>query len=139
MDLGSLIGGGGLVTAILTIGGTIKWWVGRQDAKKDPIPKDAAAVALSASAVQVSQAVLNEVRAEMSLMRGELAAERSNRTALEGRVESAEETIRHHETMFGAAMAYINTLLRHIRDGRMLPAPPVPRDLRDLVDPALHD
>lgn len=139
MDVGSALGGSGLVSVILAIGAGIKWWVGRKDAKKDPIPKDAAAVALSASAVQVSQAVLTEVRAEMSEMRKELAGERSNRHSLEARVESAESTIRHHETLFGAALGYIETLLRHIRDGRMPPAPPAPGDLRDLIDPSLHD
>jgi len=139
MDLGSALGGSGLVTLILAIGGGLKWWVGRKDAQKDPLPKDAAAVALSASSVEVAHAVLNEVRAEMSEMRTELAGERSNRHGLEARVEAAESTIRHHESLFSAAMGYVETLLRHIRDGRMPPAPPVPKDLRDLIDPSLHD
>lgn len=139
MDAGSVLGGGGLVTVILALGGGIKWWVGRSDAKKDPIPKDRAAVALSASAVELSQAVLAQVRSEMSELRDELAGERGRTRTLEGRVEVAEGTIAHHEAMFGAAMSYIKELLRHIRDGRPSPAPPVPRDLRDLIDPTLHD
>jgi len=139
MDIGSSLSGGGLVALILAIGGGLKWWIGRGDAKKDPIPKDQAAVALSATAVEVSQAVLTQVRSEMSEVRDELATERRNRHGLEERVAAAEGTIRHHESMFGAAMSYIEALLRHIRDGRMEPAPPVPRDLRDLIDPSLHD
>lgn len=139
MDLGSLIGGGGIVTLILAIGGGIKWWVGRMDARKDPIPKDQAAVALSASAVEVANAVLAQVRAEMAEVRAELATERRNRHGLEGRVGSAEETIRHHESMFSAAMGYIEALLRHIRAGLPTPAPPVPGDLTDLIDPSLYE
>ena len=139
MDLGSVIGGGGLVTLILAVGGGVKWWVGRKDAQKDPIPKDQAAVALSASAVEVSQAVLTEVRAEMSEMRRELATERNYRHTLEKRVAAAEGTIEHHESMFSAAMGYIESLLRHIRAGLAQPAPPVPRDLTELIDPSLYD
>jgi len=139
MDLGSALGGSGLVTLILGIGAGVKWWVGRRDAAKDPIPKDRAAVALSASAVDLAQAMIDEVRAEMSMLRNELAGVRGTNRVLETRVGAAEGTIQHHETMFGAAMSYIEALLRHIRDGRDQPTPPVPSDLRDLIDPSLHD
>ena len=139
MDLGSAIGGSGIVTLILALGAGIKWWVGRNDAKKDPIPKDQAAVVLSTSAVSLAQAMIDEVRAEMSNLRNELAGVRGGARVTESRLTAAESTIQHHETMFGAAMSYIEALLRHIRDGRNQPAPPVPVDLRDLIDPSLHD
>lgn len=139
MDVGSVIGGGGIVTLILAIGGGIKWYVGRQDAQKDPIPKDAAAVALSANAVEVANVVLGQVNAEMATMRAEMAGMRGTNRVLETRVAAAEETIQHHETMFGAAISYIEALLTHIRDGRKRPAPPPPVDLRDLIDPSLRD
>lgn len=139
MDIGSALGGSGLVGLILAIGGGLKWWVGRNDARQDPIPKDRAAVALSASAVEVMKAVTDEMRAEMSELRTELAGVRGTNRVLETRVGAAESTIAHHESMFGAAMTYIEALLRHIRDGRTPPAPPVPGDLRDLIDPSLHD
>lgn len=139
MDMASVIGGSGLVTVILAVGGGVKWWVGRLDSQKDPIPKDQAAVALSTSAVQLMQSVASELRAEVSELRTELAGVRGTNRVLETRVGAAEGTIQHHETMFGAAMAYIEALLRHIRDGRDQPPPPVPGDLRDLIDPSLHD
>ena len=139
MDIGSVFGGGGLVAIILGFGGAIKWWVGRQDAAKDPIPKDQAAVALSTSAVSLAQAMIDEVRAEMSNLRNELAGVRGGARITESRLTAAESTIQHHETMFGAAMSYIEALLRHIRDGREQPTPPVPSELRDLIDPSLHD
>lgn len=139
MDLGSALGGSGLVTLILGIGAGIKWWVGRLDNAKDPIPKDRAAVALSTSAVTLMQAVADEMRAEVSELRTELAGVRGTNRILETRVGAAESTIEHHESMFSAAMSYIEALLRHIRDGREQPAPPVPNDLRDLIDPDLHD
>lgn len=139
MDLGATLGGGGLVALILAIGGGIKWWVGRKDAQKDPIPKDQAAVALSASAVDVMRSVADQMRSEMSDLRTELAGVRGGARATESRLSAAEETIRHHETLFGAAMGYIEALLRHIRDGRDQPAPPVPSDLSDLIDPTLHE
>lgn len=139
MDVGSVLGGGGLVTLILAIGGGVRWWVGRQDAAKDPIPKDQAAVALSTSAVTLAQAMIDDVRAEMSNLRNELAGVRGGARVTESRLSAAEQTIQHHETMFGAAMSYIEALLRHIRDGRSQPTPPVPGELRDLIDPSLHD
>jgi hypothetical protein len=139
MDMGSVLSGGGLVTLILAIGGGLKWWIGRQDAKKDPIPKDQAAVALSTSAVSLAHAMLDEVRAEMSNLRNELAGVRGGARITESRLSAAESTIAHHESMFGAAMSYIEALLRHIRDGREQPTPPVPSELRDLIDPSLHD
>lgn len=139
MDLGATLGGGGLVALILAIGGGVKWWVGRKDSQKDPIPKDAAAVALSASAVDVMRAVADEMRAELSDVRNELAGVRGGARVTETRLSAAEETIRHHESMFGAAMGYIEALLRHIKAGMTQPTPPVPTDLRDLIDPSLHD
>lgn len=139
MDVGSLIGGGGLVTLILAIGGGVKWWVGRQDKQKDPIPKDAAAVALSASAVEVSQAVLAQVRAEMSDLRTDLAGVRGKNRETESRLSAAEQTIQHHESLFGQALSYIEGLLRHIRDGRPWPPTAAPAELRDLIDPSLHE
>jgi hypothetical protein len=139
MDIGSFFGGGGIVAVILALGGGVKWWVGRQDARKDPIPKDAAAVALSASAVEVMQTVTAEMRAEMSELRAELSGVRGANRATETRLTAAESTIQHHEHLFGAALSYIEALLRHIRDGKPWPPSPAPADLRDLIDPALHD
>src|SRR5690348_12092132 len=139
MDIGSVLGGGGLVTLILATGGGLKWWVGRQDAAKDPIPKDQAAVALSTSAVTLAQSLIGEIRAELIDVRTELSAVRGGARITESRLSAAESTIQHHETMFGAAMSYIEALLRHIRDGRSQPTPPVPGELRDLIDPSLHD
>lgn len=138
MDVGSLIGGGGLVTLILAGGAAVKWWVGRLDSQKDPIPKDQAAMALSASAVELMQAVASEMRAEVGNLRVELSGARGKIGVLENRVSASEGTIEHHERLFGAAMSYIEALLRHIRDGRKQPPPPVPSDIRDLIDPDLH-
>jgi len=139
MDAGSALGGGGLISVILAIGAGLKWWIGRKDAQKDPIPKDAAAVALSASAVEVMQAVTSEMRAEMSDLRAEVSALRYADRAKEARLGAAESTIQHHESMFGAALSYIDALLRHIRSGKPWPPAPAPADLRDLIDPSLHD
>jgi len=132
MDVGSLIGGGGLVTLILGTGAGVWRWVDRQDKKKDPIPKDAAAVALAQSGVTLMQAVAKDLETRLTALSG------SNQL-LEQRVSAAEGTIAHHEHLFTSAMSYIEALLRHIREGRPWPPSPAPADLRDLIDPTLHD
>src|SRR5690349_10042328 len=98
MDAGSVLGGGGLVTLILAVGGGLKWWIGRQDAAKDPIPKDQAAVALSTSAVTLAQSMIGELRAEMIDLRTELAGVRGGARITESRLSAAEQTIQHHES-----------------------------------------
>ena len=89
-------------------------------------------MALSASAIEVSQVVLAQVRAEMSVLSSDLSSVR-------GRLSAAEATIQHHESIVGAALGYIEALLSHIRNRNSQQAPPVPPDLRDLIDPSLHD
>jgi len=132
MDAGSALGGGGLISLILAIGAGLKWWIGRKDAQKDPIPKDAAAVALAQSGVTLMQAVARDLETRLTALSG------SNQL-LEQRVSAAEGTIAHHEHLFTSAMSYIEALLRHIREGRPWPPSPAPADLRDLIDPTLHD
>lgn len=124
MDIGSVLGGGGLVTVILAAGGGIKWWVGRQDARKDPIPKDQAAVALASSGVSLMQAVADELKAQMADLRHELTDLRSEQVSMRAHL--------------GAAVRHIEQLLRAWpKSGPS--RPPLPEDLRDLIDPALHD
>ena len=132
MDAGSALGGGGLISLILAIGAGLKWWIGRKDAQKDPIPKDAAAVALAQSGVTLMQAVAKDLETRLTALSG------SNQD-LEKRVSAAEGTIAHHEHLLTSAMSHIKALLRHIREGKPWPPPPAPADLRDLIDPTLHD
>lgn len=121
----------GLVALLGAVGSGYAWIKNRQDKAKDPIPKDSAAVALSASAVAVSQSVINDVVARMNEMSG-------RNKILENRITAAEGTIEHHERLFGAALSYIESLLRHIRDGKPWPPTPAPGELRDMIDPDLH-
>jgi hypothetical protein len=126
---GSLIAA--LVGALGTIGTGVAWVLRRRDSQKDPIPKDAAAVALAQSGVNLMQGVAQRLDSELSDVRGKLAI--SDR-----RLSAAEETLTEHERVFGIAFGYIDALLRHIRDGKPPPAPPAPADLRDLIDPELR-
>lgn len=124
MDIGAALGGGGIVAIILAVGGGIQWWVGRQDAKKDPIPKDQAAVALASSGVSLMQAVADELKAQMADLRHELTDLRVEQTQM-----------RATQRM---SLQFIELLLRAWpKDGPT--RPPLPEDLRDLIDPALHD
>jgi len=130
MDAGSALGGGGLISLILAIGAGLKWWIGRKDSLKDPIPKDAAAVALAQSGVTLMQAVAKDLEVRLT------ALSTSNQK-LEQRVSAAEGTIEHHEKLIGAALPYIEALLRHIRDGKSQPPPAIPIEIRAMLDPDL--
>ena len=124
MDIGAALGGGGIVAIILAVGGGIQWWVGRQDAKKDPIPKDQAAVALASSGVSLMQEVANELRAQMSDLRHEVTDLRSEQVRMRANL--------------GAALDFIERVMRAWPKSGPT-RPPLPADLRDLIDPALHD
>lgn len=129
-NIGTVIGS--IVGLLGALGTAYAWVINRRDKNKDPIPKESAAVALSASAVALSQTLLKDLDARMTQMNG-------RNQILENRVAAAEQSIEHHERIFGAAMTYIEALLRHIRDGRKRPPPPVPTEIRDLIDPELSD
>lgn len=131
MDVGSFMGGSGIVGVILAIGGGIRWWVGRRDNLKDPIPKADAAAALNSQAVALMQSVAADMEKRFSSLNG-------RNQLLENRVSAAEQTLEMLEQKLQAAAHYIEDVWRRARVGAW-PLPPVPSELRDLIDPDLHD
>lgn len=152
--------GGQLIAGVVTLlvsGGGVTWWVSRRDRQKDPIPKEKAAVALSESAVTIMQGVTDELRTELAREREYRAAEVASlrqdqaqlRRAQEAAREAHEQTRRELEDTrtdvrwlretLGVAAAYIEKLLRWARSESRPPIPPLPSDLRTLIDPSLYD
>ena len=136
MDIGSLFGGGGLVALILATGGGIRWWVKRHDDKLDPIPKSEAAMALAQSGVALMQGVADELREEMSRVKADAA---SQGDTLRTEVDGLRGDVQHLRLTLTAAARYIERLLRWAKSDTRPPIPPLPSDLRDLIDPSLHD
>jgi MYXO-CTERM domain-containing protein len=58
-------------------GGGVAWFIRRRDAKADPIPKQAAAVALAEKSVSMMQTVAVRVDTELAAVRVELMASRA--------------------------------------------------------------
>lgn len=150
--------GGQLIAGVVTLlvsGGGVTWWVSRRDTQKDPIPKEKAAIALSESAVTIMQGVTDELRTELQREReyrtAEVASLRQDLTKVKQDQEVAYEA--HQQTRreledtrtdvqwlretLGIAAAYIEKLLRWARSESRPPIPPLPSDLRSLIDPSL--
>lgn len=152
--------GGQLIAGVVTLlvsGGGVTWWVSRRDTQKDPIPKEKAAVALSESAVTIMQGVADELRAELAREReyrsGEVASLREDQAKLKQAQEAADEAhqltrreleetrtdVQWLRATLGVAAAYIEKLLRWARSESRPPIPPLPSDLRNLIDPSLYE
>jgi hypothetical protein len=58
---------------------------------------------------------------------------------LEGEVVELRGEQAHMRLTLSAAARYIERLLRWAKSESRPPIPPLPSDLRDLIDPALHD
>lgn len=122
-DIGGLIGG--VVAFMGAVGAGIAWLVRRRDSKKDPIPKESAAVALANQSVSLMQGVANEIRTDLATVRNEV-----------GELRDEVEGLR---TTLSAAARYIERLLRWAKSESRPPLPPLPNALHDLIDPSLHD
>lgn len=129
-DIGGLIGA--VVGALGAIGGGVAWLVRRRDSKKDPIPKESAAVALAQSGVALMQGVADRLEGDIGDLRNEVASQRDEIGDLRGDLHSLRVTL-------GAAARYIERLLHWAKSESRPPVPPLPVELRDLIDPALHD
>lgn len=141
-----------LVTLLTMIGGGIAWWLRRRDSKKDPIPKESAAVALAQSSVSIMQGVADDLREGLARKDAEIATLRADLTALSSRQRNTEERLAETQTeladtrtdidwlrsTLGVAASYIENLLRWARADSRPPIPPLPEKLRTLIDPSLH-
>ena len=141
-----------LVTLIGLIGGGIAFLIRRRDSKKDPIPKESAAVALAQSSVSIMQAVADDLREGLARKDAELATMRADLTALSARQRTTEERLTETQSeladtrtdidwlrsTLGVAASYIEKLLRWAREDARPPLPALPEKLRTLIDPSLH-
>lgn len=127
-----------LVTLILGIGGGIGFILRRRDNRKDPIPKQSAALAQANESVLLAGALRDEMRKDMAELRTEVAAAKEAAKSATKRVESLEETVETLDDSLTDAVRFIEALLRHLRTGSMGPAPAIPERLRGLIDPMLH-
>lgn len=116
---------GAIVGLLGAIGGGVAWFVRRRDTRKDPIPKDAAAVALAQSATALMQGVADRLDSELGDVRK--------------RMNGLETDIARLTSTLGAAIRYIERLLRWDKTEARGPRPPLPPELYDLIDPSLHD
>lgn len=148
---------GAIVTLLSVVGGGVAWWVRRHDAQKDPIPKESAVVALADSAVTIMRGVTDELRAELAhereyrasetaILRDDLSkvkkAQEAADTAHAQTRRELEETrtdVQWLRATLGIAAAYIERLLRWARSESRPPIPPLPPDLRNLIDPSLYE
>lgn len=129
-EIGGMIGA--VVTGLSVIGGGIAWWIRRRDGRKDPVPKESAAVALSREAVGIMQGVADELRQDLADVRKELSEVRRDQAA-------TSETVSVLQSSLSAAARYIERLLRWAKSESRPPLPSLPTELRDLIDPSLHD
>ena len=90
-----------LVTLLTMLGGGVAWWLRRRDSKKDPIPKESAAVALADSSVAIMKDVAAELRRDLATEReiraqdrAQHAADRANDQALHA-AERASDRAQH--------------------------------------------
>lgn len=152
-----------LVAFLATVGPGVAWWLRRRDGKKDPIPKESAAVALAQSSVAIMQGVADELRsdlaaerqsrasdraehqAELTSLRAELSALLTRQQGTERRLEDTQSELADTRadidwlrTTLGVAASYIEKLLRWARADSRPPLPPLPEKLRTLIDPSLH-
>ena len=135
MDQGAVAA---LVTLILAIGGGIRWYVGRRDNRKDPVPKESAALAMADQSVTIMGGVLAKINEELSRVAAEAKEAKAEAKSALARVSSLEETVETLDDSLTDAVRYIEALLRHMRNGSQGPAPTIPERLRGLIDPMLH-
>ena len=128
----------GVVSVLTTLGLGIAWLVRRRDTNKDPIPKQSAAVSLADAAVTVAQGMLNDLRSDMSAVRLEVVEVKRDAAKTKDRLTATEQTLELLDQKLQAAVHYIEDVWRRARVGAW-PLPPVPTELRDLIDPDLHD
>ena len=135
-DVGSQIPA--LIALLTTLGGAVAWWLRRRDSKKDPIPKESAAVALAQSSVSIMQGVADELREEMAALRARLQATEERLTNTQNELADTRTDIDWLRTTLGVAASYIEKLLRWAHSESRPPLPSLPERLRSLIDPALH-
>lgn len=129
-NIGAIVGG--IVTVLGTVGTGVAWLLSRRDRKKDPIPKESAAVALAQSGISLMQGVADRINAELLEVRTELSDVRTE-------LSDVRSEVRRLTTTLGAAARYIERLLRWAKSESRPPIPALPSELRDLIDPALYD
>ena len=120
------------VSVLTAIGAGIAWVMRRHDSKKDPVPKEAAAVALSNEAVGIMRGVANDLKGDIANLRGEVAAMKESQAELGREIQRLKLTL-------GTAATFIERLLRWAKSDSRPPIPALPSDLFDLIDPSLHD
>jgi hypothetical protein len=135
-----------IVTVVTAVGTVIAFLVRRRDTQKDPIPKQAAAMALAEQSIGIAAGTMADQQRQITALRGdvealhakhELAIERAN--TLEKDLTNLGSKFATLQATLTAAAGYIESLLRHIRSGLTGPSPKLPADLRELIDPSLHD
>ncbi|GAB3889243.1 hypothetical protein [Terrabacter terrigena] len=133
---------GALVTLLIAGGGGLGYLIRRRDNQKDPIPKQSAAVATSAEAVEMMRGVASDFRQDIKDLRADLSnvklEAQANQLRLEGQVVSLASSVETLDSSLSAALRYIEQLIRYLRSGAHGPEPAVPGELRDLIDPMLR-
>src|SRR5438128_12432736 len=114
-----------IVTALGSLGGAIAWYVRRRDSQKDPIPKETAAVPLAQSGVALMHGVAERLDADLASVRAELVEVREEMAECRSDVQRLTDTL-------GAAVRYIERLLRWDKSETRGPRPPLPTELHDL-------
>jgi hypothetical protein len=112
-------------------GGAVAWFIRRRDAKADPIPKQAAAVALAEKSVSMMQTVAVRVDTEIAEVKVELQANKVRMQTLQDSLESLDEALT-------AAVGYIVQLHRYLRQGAHGAEPAIPEPIRSLIDHRLR-
>lgn len=129
---------GGIVTLLGVVGSGIAWIYNRRDKAKDPIPKQSAAILLADQSVTIAQKMLGDLSADVTSVRREIADVKRDASHTKARLSATEHTLELLEQKLQAAVHYIEDVWRRARVGAW-PLPPVPAELRDLIDPDLHD
>lgn len=136
-----------IVGALTTLGGGLAWYIRRHDSAKDPLPKLTAEQMLAERAVQMAGGISLRLEVEVERISRDLDKERTRGDRQQVELDALrEDNTRLHEkvgvilTRLADAARYIEALLRWSRDGSRPDTPPsLPDELRDLIDPSLHD
>lgn len=127
-----------IVSLLLAVGSGIAWLVKRRDAAKDPIPKQAAELALAEQALGIIRESRDALREDVNRLKGERDEHRTRLDAQQEQIDGLRQAMDQVKHLLSHATRYIETLLRWAYAGAPPPPPSVPLDLHDLIDPSLR-
>lgn len=115
---------GAIVTLIMGGGGAVAWWVRRQDAKKDPVPRSTAEVALAKEALGIVEASRDALSEDVARLRADVDNGRDRIEALTVEVKALRGEVHTIRTAWGDWYRDLRARWEHHRTQAVPPQPP---------------